>query len=73
MVGDKKDKGKAAEKPKRKWTREQRDWDRVLVVWQNQPELYRLKYARKKCIKYDAYPQELVTHTTRTLQPFSRN
>jgi hypothetical protein len=30
-------------------------------------------YAHKKCMKYDAYPHELVMHMTCTLQPFSRN
>jgi hypothetical protein len=30
-------------------------------------------YAYKKCIKYDAYPHELMMHTTHILQPFSRN
>jgi hypothetical protein len=29
--------------------------------------------ARKKCIKYDAYRDELMMHMTHTLQPFSRN
>jgi hypothetical protein len=26
-----------------------------------------------KCMKYDAYPYELMMHMSRTLQPFSRN
>jgi hypothetical protein len=30
-------------------------------------------YARMKCMKYDAYPHELMMHMTRSLQPFSRN
>jgi hypothetical protein len=30
-------------------------------------------YAHKKCIKYDAYHEELMMHVTRALQPFSRN
>jgi hypothetical protein len=30
-------------------------------------------YARKKCMKYDAYPYELMMHMARALQPFSRN
>jgi hypothetical protein len=30
-------------------------------------------YARMKCMKYDAYPHELMMHMTRVLQPFSRN
>jgi hypothetical protein len=30
-------------------------------------------YARRECIKHDAYPQELMMHGTRALQPFSRD
>jgi hypothetical protein len=30
-------------------------------------------YACMKCMKYDAYPHELMMHMSRTLQPFSRN
>jgi hypothetical protein len=30
-------------------------------------------YACKKCIKYDAYPHELVTYMIRTLQPVACN
>jgi hypothetical protein len=30
-------------------------------------------YACMKCMKYDAYPHELMMHMIRTLQPFSRN
>jgi hypothetical protein len=30
-------------------------------------------YARMKCMKYDAYPHELMMHMTCILQPFSRN
>jgi hypothetical protein len=30
-------------------------------------------YARMKCMKYDAYPHELMMHMTRILQPFFRN
>jgi hypothetical protein len=40
MTGDKKGKGKAVEKPKRKRTREQREWDHTLAVpdTQGQPQ-----------------------------------
>jgi hypothetical protein len=30
-------------------------------------------YARMKCMKYDAYPHELMMHMTRSLQLFARN
>jgi hypothetical protein len=36
MAGDKKGKGKAVEKPVRKRTREECEWDRVLVVQDTQ-------------------------------------
>ena len=40
MAGDRKGKGKAVEQPKKKRTREQRDWDRALRVpdTQGQPQ-----------------------------------